>query len=361
LSLQSIHTAVKHSLRSGKLWIWITLWSSCVSPIEIPVSHLGGHLVVSGQVSPIEDQNVIQLGLTADIERLPFPLSGAAVMLVNDLGESAYYEEDATNAGYYRLINATGVPGRTYHVQILYNGEAYHSQPEKMPESVGEISTYYEVLREEFTDLDGAVVTDNFINIYANSTLPVGGSEAYLKWGVEEAFLLSPTDFPDPFGYVPPPCFIVQNADPQRIPLFDAADLKTPELNDFLIGSRIIDWTFQERHYFTSYQTSLTKDAYEYWRKVNILSNQVGSIFDTPPAKIKGNIFNPNDASEEALGYFQAVNQTFDRFYILKANLPFTLLTSTCTFDNRDYNDYPTRCLDCTSVRNSSFTRPDWF
>ena len=207
--------------------IWVVLWSGCVSPIDIPVSHLGGHLVVSGQVSPIEDQNFIELGLTAETERLPFPLSGAAVILANDLGENAYYEEDPFSPGTYRLANYAGVPGRTYSLTILYNGEAYHSQPEKMPESAGEISTHFEIDKEEYTDLDGAVRTDNFLKIYTTSTLPKGPSETLVKWSTEEAFLLSPTDFPDPFGYVPPPCFIVQNADPQRIPLFSSADLSS--------------------------------------------------------------------------------------------------------------------------------------
>ena len=186
-----------------------------------------------------------------------------------------------------------------------------------------------------------------------------GGS--YLKWNIDEAFLLSPTDFPDPFGSVPPSCFIVQNADPQRINLFNGEEVKAASYEGFLVGSRIIDWSFHERHYFTIYQTSLTKEAFEYWRKVNIVANQVGSIFDTPPAEITGNIRNVNQPDEKVLGYFQVINQTFDRFFLLKADVPFPITASTCTFDNRNFQDYQTRCLDCLSIRNSSYRRPIWF
>ena len=72
-------------------------------------------------------------------------------------------------------------------------------------------------------------------------------------------------------------------------------------------------------------------------------------------------MFNPNDPSEVVLGYFQAVNQKFDRFYVLPSNLPFSLSVTTCTYDGRDYQDYPQRCLECTSVRNSSYNRPSYF
>jgi hypothetical protein len=183
-----------------------------------------------------------------------------------------------------------------------------------------------------------------------------------LKWRVEEAFLLSPTDFPDPFGSIPPPCFVVQNADPQRIVLFNGSEVSTTSINNLLVASRLIDWSFLERHYFTIYQSSITKDAYDYWRKVNIVANQVGTIFDTPPAAIVGNIVSEGNPNEKTLGYFQATNQTLNRFFILPQDLPFPLSVKTCTFDgNYSSLEYPARCIDCTSLRNSSYTRPDWF
>jgi hypothetical protein len=183
-----------------------------------------------------------------------------------------------------------------------------------------------------------------------------------LKWGVEEVFLLSPTDFPDPFGSIPPPCFVVQNADPQRIVLFDGSEVSVTSINNILVASRLIDWTFLERHYFTTYQSAITKDAYEYWRKVNIVANQVGTIFDTPPASIVGNIVSEENPNEKTLGYFQAVNQTYNRFFVFPSDLPFTLAVTTCDFTG-SWNslEYPARCIDCTSVRNSSYIRPDWF
>lgn len=342
--------------------IWVFMFASCLSQIEFPTDNVGNRVVISGQVSPVPDQNIVQVGLTASTDRLPVPLSGAVIHLYDHTGNSYPYTENFSSPGTYFLTDFSGIAGTTYHLTVVTpEGETYESAAEKMPESVGHLTTHYEFEREEFTDLEGIISAQPFIKIYVNSSLPSMEEPTYVKWNVDEAFLLSPTDFPDPFNAVPPPCFIVQNADPQRITLINGEEVQTTSIDNFLVASRIIDWTFLERHYFTIYQSSLTKEAYEYWRKVNILSNQVGSIFDTPPAEITGNIQNANDPSEKVFGYFQASNQVFDRMYLLKSDLPFRLTMRDCVFDNRTFQEYPSRCLDCTSVRNSSYERPTWF
>ena len=308
------------------------------------------------------EQNIVEIGSTANTNRLPFPVSGALVTLFDDAGGVYSYIENPSKAGSYLLSGVEGVPGRTYHIEVTTpEGNVYQSRKEKMPDQAGTIATNYEILFEEFTDREGTVSFEPFIKVYANATLPQGNGPLYLKWGVNEVFKLTPTDFPDPFNMPPPNCYIDQNADPQRVVLFDGSDVKATSFDNMLVASRIIDWSFVERHYFTTTQSSLTPEAYDYWRKVNILANQVGSIFDTPPAEISGNMSNINDPSEKVLGYFQAANQTYDRFYILPINLPF-FLSLECTYDSQAEDfAYPQRCLNCIEEPNSSYVPPDWF
>ncbi len=341
--------------------LFFGLLSSCLTPIDFETDNKGGLLAVSGQISTVLDRSIVQLGQTSGDKRLPIPVSGALLKLVDSNGEASNFVEDLTNKGLYTLPNRVARPGGTYHLEITIEGKIYKSSPEKLPETVGSLSTYYEVSNEEFTDFEGTVLTRPFLKLYTNSLLPKT-TPVYLKWSVEEAFILSPTDFPDPFGNTPPSCFIVQNADPQRIVLYNGLEIQSESIKNQLVGSRIVDYSFLERHYFTTYQSALTKEAYEYWIKVNILANQVGSIFDSPPAEITGNITNINDPSEKILGYFQAVNETSDRFFLLPTSLPFQLTMKGCTFDGSfRTSDYPVRWINCRSVRNSSFTRPNWF
>jgi hypothetical protein len=336
------------------------LLCSCLSPVDFETDSVGEKLVVSGQISTLPEQNFVQLGWTANSERLPFPISDATVRLTDDLGRSFIYTEDENNPGMYYLPDVAGTSGRIYVIQVTTpEGEYYESTPEKMPPTPGDLSVTNEIVREEFTDNEGIVSLQPFIKIYVNSILPT--SNVHLRWSVYEAFLLSPTDFPDPFGSVPPPCYIVQAADPQRIVLFNGEEIQTQTIENLLVASRVVDWSFFEKHHFTVYQSGLTSGALEYWRKVNILANQVGSIFDTPPAEVNGNIKNINKADEKVHGYFQAVNETYHRITLYQQDIPYPLLMPSCTFDNRDYQSYPARCLDCLSQRNSSYTRPPWF
>jgi Domain of unknown function (DUF4249) len=338
----------------------LTIFFSCLTPIEVPVNLSGGKLVVSGQVSTLSDQNIIQLGITAETYRLPLPLSGAFINLTDEEGRTLQYEEDPFIPGSYLLNNYSGVNGKEYFIEIfLPNGRKYKSQVEKMPEpsSLDEVS--YKIEDEKVTDFEGIVTNKSFYKIHVRASY---SNNAYIKWTVRETFLFSPTDFPDPFGNIPPPCFIDQKADPQRVTLFNGNLFKEREVNNILVTTREIDWTFHERHYFTTYQSTLTKASFEYWNMVNILANQVGSIFDTPPAEIKGNLFNVNNPDEKVLGFFQAVNQSFKRKSFFESDLPNPLPSGKCDF-NGSYNDfdYPSRCIDCTTVRNSSYKRPIWF
>jgi hypothetical protein len=347
---------------SSQLFL-VLITASCLTPVDIDTRNIGGTIVISGQVSPLEDRSSIQIGAASEENRLPIPISSAEVKLLDDVGNVFYYLESASSLGTYDLKNSTVIPGRTYHIEVtLATGAAYTSAPETMPVAVGTISTNFEVVQEEFIDAEGTVSQLDFIKIYADSQLPAGASNSHFRWSVDETYLLSPTDFPDPFGSIPPPCFISQNADPQRVTLLDKESSSVTQIDQKLIASRIIDFSFLERHYFTSYQSALSDDAYEYWRKVNILANQVGSIFDTPPAKITGNIVNTNNSQEEVLGYFQAVNESYDRFFTLPYLLPIEVKVKKCDFTG-SFNtlNYPTRCINCLTVRNSSYDRPNWF
>ena len=292
----------------------------------------------------------------------PEPISGAGVVLFDESGNAVSFFEDVEFPGQYILPNFSGVPGSSYYIRVtLPNEESYESIPEKMPLVTGEDLIHYSMEPEQYTDQDGVVAERYFVKIFTTHTLAPTVDPLFIKWHVHEDYVLSPTDFPDPFNNVPPSCYISQPVDPQRIVLFNSDEVKTSVIPDLLIASRLLDPSFKERHYFTTYQSALTEEAFEYWRKVEIVANQTGSIFDAPPARVKGNFMNVQDPREEVHGYFQAVNQTFHRFYLLPADLPYRMPVHCEYRAERNMNDYPSECLNCLSVRNSSYKRPPWF
>ncbi len=59
-------------------------------------------------------------------------------------------------------------------------------------------------------------------------------------------------------------------------------------------------------------QYSLSAEAFEYWNQVKKQQQNTGSIFDSTPAQIKGNIYRTDNPAEVALGYFGASAVTRD-------------------------------------------------
>jgi hypothetical protein len=334
--------------------------SGCLTPIDVDVANTSGIVVIGGQVSNISGQTVVQLGLTADTDRLPFPVSQASVTIVDETtGESIPLFESGFAPGFYHPENYAGVPGHAYHVEAeLPQRGTYRSETDIMPADPGTIQSRYEFRTQSYTDLDGVVSEQPYLFVYVDAELPEISGTQYLRWNVDEVFLLSPTDFPDPFGNVPPPCFVAQSVDPQRVTLYDGSKVTTRQINDLLVAVRLVDWTFLEKHAITVYQSSISARAHTYWYQADLLANQTGSIFDTPPAELKGNIRGNGD--ERVFGLFYATAQSTSRFFIYESDLTFPLLVADCVYA-AERSTYPNRCLECTSVPNSSYNRPDWF
>jgi hypothetical protein len=356
--LKRIHPSVKTNCLRLLLF---TALSACITPFDIDVENAGNIAVVVGQISNLPDQSFVQLGLTANQAQLANPVSDARVWIIDETtSDSTRLSESATTVGLYKTSDYIGVPGHAYHVATLFPDKtAYLSETDIMPSIPGTVRSYYDFNRQQYTDLEGIVSEQPFLFAHVDAHLPDTDEKYYLKWSVEEVFLLSPTDFPDPWGNIPDPCFIVQYAEPQRVVLYNGNNIHARTIEHLLVAQRVVDWSFLEKHAFTVYQSSISLAAHDYWSKVDILANQSGSVFDQPPAALPGNV-HAVEPGERALGYFYATAEVMDRFVVYRTDVPFPLTFPDCQFDNERSN-YPDRCLDCTSVRNSSFRRPQWF
>jgi hypothetical protein len=338
------------------LWVFVVLLFGCLEPIDVVTAKVGGELVISGQISTLEDQSSVTIGTTAEIERLPYPVSGATVTIYENGDSIGSYIENDKRAGKYILKGYTGLPGQVYQIRVMLSDQkTYWSHPEKMPEEAGTVATYYEHAREEYVDGEGALTTKNFIKVYANSSLP-SAETRFFRWIVEEVYIIVGSN-PPGTSLTSPPCFITQLAEPQYIVLLDRVHLAATETHNRLVARRLVDESFLYQHYFVTYQSALTPEAFDYWRKVDILLSGTGSLFDPPPAKLYGNIFGSEEqGTEKIFGYFQATNQTVSRIFTLRQDFPYYLSFSDC-----QGSYLPLRCTDCLSVQNSSHDRPPWF
>lgn len=334
---------------------------SCVEIIDFDTDREAGQLVVDGSIGTGTGPFELYLGRTADTERKTIPLEGAKVTLFDDLGNTETYVE--LGEGQYLLVseNISTEIGRTYYIRIqLASGEVYESKQETIPSISGGLDTLsfgFEI-REELNEY-GNIRTFNVVHAFVGMTVDQNaGENSYFRFDVEEVYRLSPTDFPDPFGAIPPPCYVYTYPDISSFELLDVKDGQTRTFTDLQVASATLDHRFDEKHYFNIYLRSLTEDAYTFWSQIDQISS-VGTIFDTPPAPVQGNMFNVNDPKEKVLGYFSAMSSDTIRASLIPSETPLRPLFD-CQYSPFK-REYPLRCLNCLSLPGATYDKPDYF
>lgn len=337
--------------------IWIALCiaivPACIEPFDDGNKRQEGIIVVSGSINSEAGPYELTLGVTSRFTRITEPVSGAEVRLFDSNGLSESYFE--TEPGKYLCNGSTivGTPGLAYHVEVtLETGESFASRADTMPILTGEAI------------LKGARdTTVRNILLRADATIVPSGSDFFLRWDLVDSYYFEPTDFPDPFNTVPPPCYVDAPMFLQRSVLFDGEKNPTSEIRDLFITSREIDYSFKQLHYFLLNLNGLSREAHTFWDQVNQVVSQDGSAVDPPPAPIKGNIFNPNDPNEVVLGFFEATTLIDTSIIVFrKDDFPF-VLAPFCEFtqDMPFPVQYPTICQNCLTIPFSSYQVPVWW
>ena len=143
-----------------------------------------------------------------------------------------------------------------------------------------------------------------------------------------------------------------------------------------LFATRPIDRSFGVKHYFNLIQSAINKETFDYWSRVNSLTTRQGSIFDTPPAPIPGNI-KSEDPNEQVFGFFEVADVDTTRMFLTNNDIlvwwddpcelngpewlpvfsvPFECVP--CLIEERIVEE---TCIYCSRLPNSSLRRPVYF
>ena len=133
-----------------------------------------------------------------------------------------------------------------------------------------------------------------------------------MRWEIEETWSLT-DKYCGAFDNVEA-CYYQVNNKFEKLKLFAGFDNSQEKLENYRVHSRVLApyIEFNELHYFNVFQYSLSESTYEYWNKIDIVSNPTGSIFDKIPADVPGNI-NEIGSNSEVLGYFNVAAVTIVR------------------------------------------------
>ena len=313
--------------------------SACIDPYQVEVEKGAQLLTIEGMITSVPQVHRIRLTRSdtygSIFEGLVRPVTGATVIVRDDLGNVIFFAQDNEDPGSYNSpANFAAQIGRSYTLQIqTVEGKVYTSLPERV-ESVPEINELtYQVVQ---IPVEGEVNPRSGVQLIASVDDPADQNNFYFWRNSPSVYILNTR--PDLF--TPRPSDTNPSRDPQpkdccntcfrtelvgNQSLFIAQDDNFNGLNTKLPVGFIEDdgLRFIQTYRVDLRQMSISQEAYRFLRLVKQQTEISGSVFDPPPATIRGNIISLEDPEEEVLGYFIAAGESNKRIYINGSDLDF--------------------------------------
>ena len=147
-----------------------------------------------------------------------------------------------------------------------------------------------------------------------------------------------------------------------QVNLFSSIDDSREKLEKHLVCSRQPNpyVEFNNIHYFNVFQYSLKESTYEYWEKIDIVSNPTGNIFDKIPAGVPGNI-NEIEGDMKVMGYFEVAAVSVGRVFTTYEKIIETVfIPKACP---KFYNPLtlPDYCCYCYLLKLDRIPKPDYW
>lgn len=329
---------------------------SCLDRIDFIEETEEGRLIVYGLLATGQSEHTVKVGRSRSGGLAQGGVGYATVSLLVKDGPRLTYSHIGN--GEYQLFNFTPVEGMSYSLEVIFDNKVLRSNYQEIPKTVGSDNLSYEVAYEPFR----TSVNEHVFKVYSKSQLPNSPDQLFIRWEVEEAHYWSLLWIP-PGTPPPPPCFIFDIMNPTKINLFDGTATANRQL-DQLLATRKIDNAFLFPFFVTVKQLSISREAFEYWRKIDLVINNRGSLFDIPPAPVFGNIVNIEDPDEHILGFFEVAKSSMSRFYVTSEISPIYLYPICEYIQGKSVDQYPSECITCAGRaggRAWTSRRPTWW
>lgn len=331
---------------------------SCVEEIDLNIDTDQRSIVVDGLIADELQEYTIRINQSAILgvgtDNILTPISGAAVIVTDNAQQEYVFNEDADNPGKYKSV-MKGEIGKSYSLEIrLSDGTEIVSTPEKILPKVFQDSLSYDVTSEGEINSSGNFVTIEYVNVKLSTTIN-DLDRPFLRWRAYGVY-----EFQEkyPMAFNPRKCYINDNIDINNIQIFDGSLLNGVSLFDQEIVSTPLNRRFNVLYAATVAQYRISEHEHDYWANVNDLINIDGTLFDPPPATIRGNLTNLTDNNNVIQGYFSVVSESTQRLFIDVSDQGY-FAESDCT--SQSFRRNPPECSDCTSIQNSSLTKPDYW
>ncbi|MER2996018.1 DUF4249 domain-containing protein [Pontibacter populi] len=308
--------------------------NSCIDPLELEIDDRTWKLVVDGMITNEPGPYTVRLSrskrYSSYTDSWNAVETGARVIVSDDKGNEETLTE--TKPGTY-LTSVAGIQGQignTYSLSIrTKDGKQYTSSPETLLPVPEMDDLYFEVRPVQVLNESDVERTEYVVDVFVDIQDPAEARNYYL-WQWQSTFRVStqPWDYSEKVGNVRVPmpkdcceiCWVTNTTNTVNIQddrLLNGANIKRHLVTSIPVTAQ----HFGTKYYLEVKQFSLSEAGYDFWR---ILKSQIengGSIQDTPPATIIGNITNLNNPDERALGFFGASAVSKSAIFIRREEL----------------------------------------
>ncbi|GHM99251.1 hypothetical protein WSM22_07410 [Cytophagales bacterium WSM2-2] len=353
-------------MRYSRIFIYLFLLSSCVSPYDFSSSEYHEAVVVEGMITDQTGPYLVKISKAVPILNQVLKtqwITGASVQISDDRGNNETLHE--ASDGHYYTNSIQGVVGVSYTLSIVTKeGVVYTSSPEKLL-PVGDFSNLHAEFRQvEEPTYYNQVKSPNGFNIYLDSDLlPEQESRAWWRWTGTFEIMTYPqfrtrpvpsrtgtTIVPDPVpcsGYISRGGALVQQSPCTCCYCWITQYNSIPEISDpqLVINGKLKNQyvgfveanvrTFFDKYYLEVEQLSLSQSVYDFWKKVKVQKSNSSNLFQTPPPRSGSNISSTSPEATPVIGYFAASAVKKHVITILRSDVPYHLnpidtLASSC-------------------------------
>jgi hypothetical protein len=304
--------------------------AACIDPLEADLSTQQEHLVVEGIFTNEAKLNYVRLSYSQPHTSPYNKFEEKAIVTVEgSAGESFRFIYD--KAGYYfaeQGEEARGTIGNSYTLYIGVGDKSYMSKPVKLLAPIPIDSIHFEVDTKTF-----AFKGDKEAKLYLGYNVLINYDDPameknFLRWSFATTYEVwtQPWDYIDSMTGLPAPkdcctqCFLEE-----KLEQFKVIDDRLTNGKQVL-NQNVLFIPFEKylgvKNKLTVYQHTITNEAYNFFRILEQQKGTTGTVFDPPPAEVKGNMFNADDGEEQVIGFFDVSGVSVRQITINKQDIP---------------------------------------
>lgn len=294
---------------------------------DIP-SPATGYLITEGVIN-IGDKvkTEIRLARTTELDNQEIRFEDNARVFIEDQLNTKI-ELSHTDSGRYISPELTLAAGRQYRIRILSQEREYVSQLTEAKISP-EIDSLFWVVKDDGIEIQ--LTTHDSLN-----------ASSYYNWSFVETWEYSTPYYSTvkfdsatiadpvlpsivPRGPSDPPIYTCWKTVPSSTIVIGT----TVKLSQDLIYGKPINFVsasasnrLVSKYSIIVKQSVLPKEGFEYLQRMRKNTELTGSVFDTQPSELRGNITCINDTSEIVVGFISASSFTEKRIFVKRAELP---------------------------------------